>query len=174
MLERSWLIRIIDGRPQVVADDWRRVPAGGDWPVGRHLLIALRDALAQRADFEQRAAQGALGLWLAADDEPAAAVPLLPHAALVAVDFPVFTDGRGYSTAALLRTRHGWGGELRAVGDVLRDQLRAMRRVGFDSFALRAGRDPYTALAAFSEFSEVYQGAVDQPLPWFRRRKEQT
>jgi uncharacterized protein (DUF934 family) len=57
---------------------------------------------------------------------------------------------------------------------VLRDQLRAMRRVGFDSFALRAGRDPYTALAAFNEFSEVYQAAVDQPLPLFRRRQEYT
>ncbi len=171
MLERSWLIRFIDGRAQVVADDWRRLPVGGDWPAGHRLLIALRDALARRADFEQRAAQGALGLWLTADDEPAAAVPLLPQVALVAVDFPVFTDGRGYSTATLLRTRHGWRGELRAVGDVLRDQLRAMRRVGFDGFALRAGRDPYAALAAFDDFSEVYQGAADGPLPLFRRKE---
>jgi uncharacterized protein (DUF934 family) len=171
MLESSWLIRFVERRAQVVADDWRRLPAGGDWPAGSHLLIALRDALARRADFEQRAVQGALGLWLASDDEPAAAVPLLAHVALVAVDFPVFTDGRGYSTATLLRTRHGWRGELRAVGDVLHDQLLAMRRVGFDSFALRAGRDPYAALAAFDDFSEVYQGAVDQPLPLFRRKE---
>lgn len=174
MLERGWLIRFIGGRAQVVADDWRRLPAGGDWPAGQHLLIALRDALARRADFELRAAQGAVGIWLAPDDEPADVLPLLPHAALVAVDFPVFTDGRGYSTATLLRTRYGWRGELRAVGDVLRDQLRAMRRVGFDSFALRAGRDPHAALAAFDDFSESYQGAVDQPLPLYRRRQEQT
>jgi uncharacterized protein (DUF934 family) len=172
MLERNWLIRIIDGRPIVVADDWRRVASGAEWPAGERLLIALRDALPRRGEFERRAVQGALGVWLAPDDEPADAVPLLPSVQLIAVDFPAFTDGRGYSTATLLRTRHGWRGELRAIGDVLRDQLRALRRVGFDSFALRAGRDPHAALAAFDEFSESYQGAVDQPLPWFRRRKE--
>ncbi len=69
----------------------------------------------------------------------------------------------------LLRTRHGWRGELRALGDVLQDQLYALRRVGFDSFALRADRDPHAALRSFAPFSDAYQGAADRPLPAFRR-----
>nr|WP_310638858.1 DUF934 domain-containing protein [Burkholderia gladioli] len=86
------------------------------------------------------------------------------------MDFPRFGDGRGYSTAHLLRNRHGWTGELRAIGDVLRDQLNYMSRCGFDAFAVRADRDPHDALNAFTEFSERYQGAVDDAVPLFRRR----
>ncbi|MNH45681.1 hypothetical protein D3C79_1081910 [compost metagenome] len=59
---------------------------------------------------------------------------------------------------------------MRAIGDVLRDQLFALRRCGFDAFALRADKDPYDALKAFEEFSEVYQASSDQSLPLFRRR----
>jgi len=90
------------------------------------------------------------------------------------VSFPVFTDGRGYSIARLLRDRHGWTGELRAVGDVLRDQLFALARCGFDSFALRAGQDVQASLAAFGDFSVRYQSATDEPMPLFRRRSEAT
>ena len=88
----------------------------------------------------------------------------------IALNFPKFTDGRAYSAAALLRTRYGFKGEIRAIGDVLRDQLFSYQRVGFDAFALRADKDPVDALKAFEEFSEVYQASTDQPLPLFRRR----
>ena len=80
--------------------------------------------------------------------------------ALIAVRFPKFTDGRGYSIARVLR-RLGWQGELRAVGDVLRDQLFYMTRCGFDAFALRADQDAQAALTAFSDFSAPYQPAID-------------
>jgi uncharacterized protein (DUF934 family) len=63
----------------------------------------------------------------------------------------------------------GWQGELRAVGDVLRDQLFYLSRVGFNSFAIREDRSAHDALASLDDFSERYQGAVDQPLPLFRR-----
>jgi uncharacterized protein (DUF934 family) len=86
--------------------------------------------------------------------------PFLRQLSLIAVQFPAFTDGRGYSSAYLVRARLGWVGELRAVGDVLQDQLRAMQRVGFDSFALRAGKDPRRALAAFASISVVYQASM--------------
>jgi uncharacterized protein (DUF934 family) len=86
------------------------------------------------------------------------------------VSFPKFTDGRGFSTARLLRERYRYRGELRAVGDVLRDQLLFLARCGFDAFALRADQDPDAALAAFEDFTEAYQGGTDQPLPLFRRR----
>lgn len=90
---------------------------------------------------------------------------------LIAVNFPKFVDGRGYSTAALLRQRHGYTGELRAVGDVLHDQLFFMRRVGFDSYALKDGKSlDYAIAAGFKPFTEAYQGATDQAQPHFRRR----
>lgn len=89
---------------------------------------------------------------------------------LIAVHFPKFADGRGYSTASLLRLRYGYTGELRAFGDVGRDQLFYLARVGFDSFLISEGRDAAAALCSFDDFSEVYQSATDQSLPLFRRR----
>jgi uncharacterized protein (DUF934 family) len=81
----------------------------------------------------------------------------------------VFTDGRGYSIGRLLRERHGYRGEVRAIGDVLHDTLFDLARFGFDAFALRADQDPVAALAAFDDFSEVYQAAADRG-PLFARR----
>jgi uncharacterized protein (DUF934 family) len=89
--------------------------------------------------------------------------------AVVAVDFPKFTDGRGYSIAYNLRKRLGYTGELRAIGDVLRDQLFSMQRVGFDAFATRQDRSIHDALKGLTVFSETYQASVDQKLPLFRR-----
>jgi len=89
---------------------------------------------------------------------------------LVAVDFPQFTDGRGYSIARLLRDRYRFEGELRAIGDVLRDQLYALSECGFDAFAIREGRDPHGALCGFEDFSGVYATTSRTPQPWFRRR----
>lgn len=81
-----------------------------------------------------------------------------------------FTDGRNYSNARLLRDRYGYKGELRAIGDVLRDQLFYLHRCGFDAYALRADKDPYEALESLKDFSVTYQAATDEPLPLFRRR----
>lgn len=110
------------------------------------------------------------GVVLEPGDDPADIARDLPSLPLVAVRFPKFTDGRGYSIAVLLRTRHGYRGELRALGDVGRDQLSYLRRCGFDSFVLPPHRDPYAALAGLAGISVRYQGAVDDPLPLFRRR----
>ena len=96
--------------------------------------------------------------------------PDLKHFALVAVDFPHFTDGRGCSIARLLRERHGWTGELRAVGYVIRDVIFYFSRCGFDAFDLRPGEDAQAALSAFGDFSEAYQTSVERPQPLFRRR----
>ena len=173
MSERPHIIRIVDGAPRVVADDWRVVDSATDWDncaADRAAGLLLPLALAEAQPGRIRGDQGrALGLALAPDDDPARAVPFFAHIRLIGVQFPKFTDGRGYSTAVLLRTRHGWRGELRALGEVLQDQLFALRRVGFDSFALRPGRDPQAALRAFAPFTDTYQGSVDQPLPAFAR-----
>ena len=89
---------------------------------------------------------------------------------IIAVNFPKYGDGRGYSIARLLRERYGYKGELRAVGVVARDHLQLMAQCGFDSFLLREGEDVQNALAAFDDFSETYQTSVAQPVPLFRRR----
>jgi uncharacterized protein (DUF934 family) len=91
-------------------------------------------------------------------------------AGVIAVNFPKFSDGRGYSIGRLLRERHGYKGELRAVGEVARDQLHAMAQCGFDAFELRPGEDPQEALKAFADFTEQYQATAAQPAPLFRRR----
>ena len=95
---------------------------------------------------------------------------LLPNMPLVALDFPQFTDGRCYSLARMLRERCNYKGEIRAVGDVLRDQLFFMQRCGIDAFALRDDRDLEDALAAFTEFSVLYQPAADGAPPIYRYR----
>jgi uncharacterized protein (DUF934 family) len=73
------------------------------------------------------------------------------------VHFPKFGDGRGYSIARLLRTRHGYRGELRAVGHITRDLLFFLESCGFDAFELREGENPHEALASFEDFSHSYQ-----------------
>ena len=113
----------------------------------------------------------AVGVWLAPADEPGDLVPDVGVLGLVAVHFPKFTDGRGYSTAVLLRRRYGYRGELRAFGDVGRDQLFYLKRAGFDAFSLAPHRDPEAALASFHDFTVRYQGSVDDPVPLFRKRE---
>ncbi len=113
---------------------------------------------------------GGLGVWLQSHEQIEDIVDDLKHFQVIALDFPAFTDGRHFSSARLLRERYGYQGEIRAIGDVLRDQLFFMQRCGFDAFAVRPDRDPYDALKGLSDFSVTYQTGVDQPLPLFRRR----
>ena len=103
-------------------------------------------------------------------DDPAAFAARLAVATRVEVEFPKFGDGRGFSIGRLLRERHGYRGELRAVGQITRDHLQALERCGFDAFELRQGEDANEALAGFEPFSESYQGSVAEPRPLFRRR----
>ena len=109
-------------------------------------------------------------LRLEPQDDPAGIAARLQGAARVEVNFPRFTDGRGYSIARLLRERHGYRGELRAVGDVQRDQIFYLQRCGFDAFLLRDDLDADESIAALADFSEAYQASVERPQPLFRRR----
>lgn len=157
----------------VVADPWLRLELGADGslpavPPAGDIIVPL--ALWQGRREELLARPGRLGVWLKSDDEPYAIAGDLCLFGVVAVDFPKFGDGRGYSTARLLRERYGWKGELRAVGDIFRDQLFYLSSCGFNAFVLRAGEDPQEALAAFGDFSEAYASSVERPLPLFRRR----
>jgi uncharacterized protein (DUF934 family) len=151
-------------------DTWQALDGNaGAVPPDADVLIPLDEWRARAAVWSAR--PGRLGILLSPSDDPAWIAGDLGRFELVAVAFPSFTDGRGYSTARLLRERHGWTGELRAVGDVLRDQLFLMARCGFDSFALRADQDPTACVAAFGDFTVVYQTATDEPVPLFRRRR---
>lgn len=154
----SWLLL------KPAADASIAIPPAGD------VIVPLAAWREQRAALLART--GRLGVWLESTDDPARIAGDLQHFALIAVNFPQFTDGRGYSIARLLRERYRWQGELRAVGDVLRDQLFYLSRCGFDAFALRAGEDAQSALAAFDDFSEGYQTSVERPQPLFRRRSQ--
>ncbi|MBK7024875.1 MAG: DUF934 domain-containing protein [Sulfuritalea sp.] len=111
-----------------------------------------------------------LGIWLAPGDDLAEIAADLDDFTVIAVHFPKLADGRGYSTARLLRERHGYDGELRAFGDIGRDQIFFLNRVGFDAFVIGEGKSAEEALAAFDDFPETYQAAADQPDPLFRRR----
>jgi uncharacterized protein (DUF934 family) len=157
-------------RGAVIQDNWQlldRNPAGalpfsGDVIVPLDLWLSEREALAFRL--------GRTGVWLDADADPAALAQDLARLDVIAVRFASSTDGRGYSLARLLRERYGYRGELRAIGEVLRDQLYYLSRCGFDAFALRADQEPLQALSALGDFSEAYQASVERPDPLFRRR----
>ncbi|XGA81630.1 DUF934 domain-containing protein [Halomonas sp. CH40] len=135
---------------------------------------------------EQRPAFVPLALWQAHRTEeelapllasdtligPALAAEL-DRASAIAIDFPAFTDGRGYTLARLLRERFGYQGEIRAVGDVLVDQLDYMRRCGFTAMALRHDQHPEDALRAINAISVRYQPDVELRQAMFERRQAQ-
>lgn len=166
------MARIIKNR-SVTTDSWQLLsvdvgtqPAdlqpSGDVIVPCGYWFAHRDALLARPSR--------LGVWMTGDDDPASIARDVHLFAVIAVHFSAFTDGRGYSIARLLRERYGWRGELRAVGDIQRDQLFYLSRCGFDAFAVRQGEDLEEALRAFADFTDAYQTSVDNPIPLFRRR----
>jgi uncharacterized protein (DUF934 family) len=158
----------------VVSDDWtilrlseNETPESVIVPAGK-IIVPLKVWQAQRATLQNRAE---LGVWLASNERPEELKGEMEKFAVIAVDFPKFADGRGYSIAYNLRARLGYVGELRAIGDVLRDQMFYMQRVGFDAFAPRPDKNIHDALKGLTDFSETYQTSLDQKLPLFRRVK---
>ena len=158
---------------RIVADSWHlleRGPKGElpEVPARGEVIIPLALWLARREDF--LAYPGKLGVWLDANEGPEELADDAQRFPLIAVNFPKFGDGRGYSIARLLRERYGFKGELRAIGDVLHDHLFFMEQCGFDAFALREDQDAQEALSVFGTFSDGYQTSVLRPVPLFRRR----
>jgi uncharacterized protein (DUF934 family) len=135
------------------------VPAG-KIIVPLKVWFAQRDALLARKD---------IGVWFASNERAEDLQNDVAQLPVIAVDFPKFGDGRGYSIAYRLRARLGYRGELRAIGDVLRDQMFYMQRAGFDAFATRADKDIHEAVKSLSDFSLNYQASVDEAQPLFRR-----
>ena len=148
---------IKDGR---VADDpWIRLDDEEKPEAGRPVIVSLERWQAERDSLVGRNAP--LGLWLRSDQSPAEVADDLEYFDLVALEFPKFNDGRAFSYARLLRERHGYGGEVRAVGEVLRDQLLYMHRCGFDSFEVDRDDAAERWQAALQEVSVWYQPTGD-------------
>jgi len=174
------LIRKLPGDPQQPSsgryaladgDPWIAVDASSPLPGDAEVIVPLARLEAEPALLARK---GRLGVRLPSDRGVEPIVPHVGRLALVAIEFPKHTDGRGYSLARLLRERHGYAGELRAVGNVLRDNLLFMHRCGFDAFELDpkygpGGLDPAGALEAFADFDVFYQAASDVRLPLWKR-----
>jgi uncharacterized protein (DUF934 family) len=160
----------------IIEDDWTVLRlAENEMPesiavAANKVIVPLKVWLAQREQLQQRAD---LGVWFASDERPETLKGDIEKFTVIAIDFPKFTDGRGYSIAYNLRMRLGYTGELRAIGNVLRDQLFYMQRVGFDAFAPHPDRNIQDVLKGLTDFSEVYQTSLDHKLPLFRRVKRE-
>lgn len=158
----------------VAVDPWKTLEIGeGETPETVALpdgdvLFPLAVWRARRNEIISRCKR--IGLLLQPADRVEEVAGDLDWFVVIAIAFPRFVDGRGYSTAALLRQRYGYQGELRAVGEVLHDQLFFLKRVGFDAWELKDGKDASYALAAgFATFGDSYQAATDTLEPHFRR-----
>jgi uncharacterized protein (DUF934 family) len=137
---------------------------GGDVIVTLSRFLAEGEALAARP-------AGRLGVRLEPEDEVEALEGRLAPVVLVALSFPKFRDGRPFTAARLLRTRLGFQGEIRAVGDVLRDQAGFMVRCGFDAFVPSDGSGPEAWALAAARHRHVYQRAADGRAPAFLERQ---
>lgn len=159
-------MQIIKNR-SIVEDSWKLLEMD-DALVDGDIIVPLARWKAERETLQ--AHNGQVGVRINGGDSLESISKDLSQIPLIALGFERFADGRSYSYARLLRERYNYQGELRAIGDVLRDQLNYMKRCGIDSFVLREDQDIQDALRAFNEFSAHYQTAADQAQPIYRQR----
>jgi uncharacterized protein (DUF934 family) len=163
--------RLLKSDGTLASDDWTYFTGyeeAGSLP-GGDIVIAAE----QWAEARERLAghNGRIGILLKNTEDPRSIGGDAARFSLIVLEFPGMNDGRAFSQARILREQMGFDGEIRATGDVLRDQLYYMKRCGFDSFELRADQDIDGAIAALSEITVTYQAAADEPKPLFRRVK---
>ena len=157
---------------RIMEDDWQLVKPAEEGkeitvPEGR-VIVPYQYWKANRQAMLDRGT--AFGVCIAGDDPIEEVAEDLKHFAIIALDFPAFKDGRNYSHARLLRDRYKYTGELRAVGDILRDQLFYLHRCGIDSFCVREDKDIEDALKGLMDFSVTYQTAADGAVPVYKNR----
>ncbi|MES2499535.1 MAG: DUF934 domain-containing protein [Pseudomonadota bacterium] len=141
-------------------------------PAKGKIIVPLSVFIARKSELSTRISNGEIGVWIDTHEliaDLAENQPDLNVLPIIAVHVERFADGRIFSLGTLLRTRYGFKNELRAIGDVLRDQLFFLKRSGFDSYLIRADRSAVEALTSLKDFTEPYQGAVDEPRPVFSR-----
>jgi uncharacterized protein (DUF934 family) len=153
-----------------VEDLWVAVAEEEPIPADRPAIIPLARWKAERTALEGRNAP--LGVRLKSNELVGEILADLDRFALVAIEFPKFRDGRGFSTGRLLRERHGYGGEIRAVGHVIPDQYQMLTRCGFDTVEAPEGTNLESWKHALTELTVAFQAGVgeDQPLSLLRRR----
>ena len=144
---------------ELVESSFVDVSAAGDIPPAGAVIVSLEQWQAQRVALLARGTP--LGIRLRSDQPPELVAADLSHFALVALEFPKFRDGRAYSYARLLRERYGFKGELRAVGEVLLEQLFFMLRTGFDAFEVASADPVRDYRIALADFSVWYQPTAD-------------
>ncbi|MFL9610659.1 DUF934 domain-containing protein [Methylobacillus sp. Pita2] len=150
--------------------------ANTEIPATGKILVPLAVWRERKAELAARHAAGELGVWLDTHElleDLVGSVEDINSLPLIAVHVERFADGRIFSIGNLLRTRYHYKNILRAFGDVLRDQLFFLKRCGFNSYLIRADRSAEDALASLQDFSQPYQGAVDEQLPVWRRVNRQ-
>lgn len=157
-------------RDRAVVDDAFVEIAGEDEPIpeGADVIVPWARWRREREALVARGS-GKIGVRVPSDARAEEIAEDAARFAVIAIELPKFTDGRAYTIARLLRERHGYRGELRAVGNVLRDQLQYLARCGFDAFAIDPSKDPARAIAGLDDFSVRYQPAADERLPLWRR-----
>ena len=143
----------------LAADPWASPADDEPLPAGEPAIVSLERWQAERETLAKRNAP--LGVRLRSDQPPGEIAGDLDHFAVIALEFPKFTDGRAYSYARLLRERYGYRGELRAVGNVLRDQALFMLRCGFDALEVKEGETEQDWEKAVHAFSVFYQPTAD-------------
>jgi len=156
---------------EVVEDSFVKLDDGAPVPRGGAILVSGERLLEQAADL--LASCSRLGVGWANSADVAQLEPYLADLAVVALEFPSFRDGRAYSQARLLRERYGFGGELRATGQVLRDQFGFMLRAGFDSFEVEKAGDVAGFAETAARYSVVYQPTGDGRVTALRSRLQQ-
>lgn len=155
---------IIDGA--VTADQWHVVSSEATQIPAGAVIVPVTYWLENKAELSQR---DSIGIWLNSDESPELIADDLEKFAVIAINFPAFADGRGFSYARELRDTHQYKGELRAVGEFIRDQLFYLKRCGFNAFALE-NTNIEDALTSLEDFSENYQADTIESKPLFQRR----
>lgn len=154
----------------VLEDPYLRILDGEPLPEGYAVLVPAERLLTDADEFAGRTEKAGV-LW--PNNRPVSELsPHLNLVALVALHFPTFRDGRAYSQARLLRERYNFRGELRATGDVLRDQYLFMRRAGFDAFEVKKPADVPFFAKDVATFTSVYQPAADRHITASQERHE--
>jgi uncharacterized protein (DUF934 family) len=162
-------IKVTEGHMAPVDDPFTTVADDEPLPRGDVILSLTRF----QAEGDRLLSEGrSVGVRLKSDEEVEALAYDLPRIAVVALEFPKFRDGRAYSNARILRERYGFKGEVRAVGDVLREQAMFMLRCGFDAFEPADGSGAQQWQAATQRFRHVYQRAADAREPAFVERSK--
>jgi uncharacterized protein (DUF934 family) len=153
----------------IVEDTYVRVPDDAPVPEGVPIIVTAERFLANAAELTAREAP--VGVLWPNNRKVAELEPWLSRLALVGLVFPKFRDGRAYSQARLLRERYGFRGELRATGEILRDQFLFLIRAGFDSLEVTKAADAEAFAAAVSTYSVFYQPSTDGRLAVRRQRQ---